>query len=502
LRLHPKIKSTVHRDVFSYALHHSYTFYQNHFVGSMTRKIADLVVNIETLIAIPNEQFIPRTLAAVIASITLFYVVHPIFGIMLLVWAVLFVFASYLASKRSGELSKETSEAFAVLDGSTSDALVNVMSIKLFDNIAYQIAYITKNLQELVRCDRAFLWFNMKVNFVQGLGITALSVAMLSALLYGLRHGFVQAGDFALVLMVSKSFMMAVHDLGNEIQRFFKVKGTCTQALTLLTEPHGITDAPDAFPLCVTEGKINFDQILFSYESSKPLFKQLTLQINPGEKVGLVGYSGGGKSTFIKLILRLLDTDSGDICIDGQALKHVTQSSLRQQIGIIPQETELFHQSIFDNIRFARPEASADEVIYAAKQAKCHDFIMETSEQYQTLVGERGVKLSGGQKQRMAIARAFLKNAPILLLDEATSSLDSVTERDVHEALHQIMQNRTTLVVAHRLATLKDMDRILVFVEGEIREDGSLSDLLQDKNSVFHTLWKMQSDGFISDVEK
>ena len=178
----------------------------------------------------------------------------------------------------------------------------------------------------------------------------------------------------------------------------------------------------------------------------------------------------------------------------------MTQSSLRQNIGIIPQETELFHQSILENIRFAKPDASDDDVIHAAKQAKCHDFIMETTDQYQTLVGERGVKLSGGQKQRMAIARAFLKNAPILLLDEATSSLDSMTERDVHEALHHIMENRTTLVVAHRLATLKDMDRILVFVDGEIREDGSLSSLLQDENSVFHALWKMQADGFIPDV--
>ena len=212
----------------------------------------------------------------------------------------------------------------------------------------------------------------------------------------------------------------------------------------------------------------------------------------------MVGYSGAGKSTFIKLILRLLDIKSGEICIDAQNIKHIKKSTLRDQIGTIPQEPELFHQSILENIKFARPDASNQEVIDAAKKARCHDFIMALPEQYEALVGERGVKLSGGQKQRIAIARAFLKNAPILLLDEATSSLDSATEREIHTALHEVIANKTTLVIAHRLATLKDMDRILVFEDGQIKEDGSLRALLNNKSSIFYALWQMQSEGFIT----
>jgi ATP-binding cassette, subfamily B, bacterial len=249
--------------------------------------------------------------------------------------------------------------------------------------------------------------------------------------------------------------------------------------------------------LCVTEGAIVFNQVSFAYQDQNAIFKDLTLRIKPGEKVGLVGYSGAGKSTFIKLILRLLALNSGEICIDGQAVHTVTQASLRQQIATIPQEPELFHQTIFENILFAKPEASKQAVIEAAKHARCHDFIMALPEQYDALVGERGVKLSGGQKQRIAIARAFLKNAPILLLDEATSSLDSVTEREIHLALHDVMQGKTTLVIAHRLATLQDMDRILVFDDGQIKEDGTLSELLVNKTGIFHRLWQMQSDGFI-----
>ncbi len=500
LRLIPKINASIHQDVFVYVLRHAYAFFQDQFVGSLTRKIVDLVVNTEALISIPNEWFISRTLAALVATVTLFKVVHPIFGLILLVWGILFVCLSYFFSKPAESLSKKNAEAFSKLDGATSDAFSNVLSVKLFDNIKHQAAYVSKKLSILVTCDRNFQWYNLKIHFILGLGLTLLMVSMLAALLHGLKLGFVSAGDFALVLMLSGAFTGAVYSLGEQMQRFSKVKGTCNQALKLLTIPHEITDRPGAKPLCVTKGAIEFNQVVFAYAEQKPIFKDLTVQVNPGEKVGLVGYSGAGKSTFIKLILRLIDINSGEIRIDGQVIKNVQKGSLRRQIGTIPQEPELFHQSILDNIKFARPDATDDEVIEASKKAKCHDFIMALPKQYEALVGERGVKLSGGQKQRMAIARAFLKNAPILLLDEATSSLDSMTERDIHAALHEVMKDKTTLVIAHRLATLKDMDRILVFVDGKIEEDGSLTTLLSDKNSIFYMLWQMQSEGFISDV--
>ena len=502
LRLYPDIKGAVDKDMFSYVLNHSHNFFQNNFAGSITKKISDMAINIEPLISIPNEWFYPRLLSAMIASGTLFMVVHPIFGIILFLWAIAFVYLSFIAAKRSEKFAREFSESCAKLDGTVSDTISNVMSTKLFDNIPHQISHVAKNIKHLMKADRDLQWYNLKVNFVQGIGITLLMVSMLTALVYGIQQHWVSAGDFALVLMLSMSFMWAVHGVGNQMQRFSKVMGICNQALSVIRIPHEITDAPHAAPLIVTSGEIQFDQVSFHYENTPPLFNNLTLKINPGEKVGLVGYSGGGKSSFIKLILRLMDTQSGQILIDNQRIKDITKSSLRRQIGTIPQEPELFHRTIMENIQFAKPDASDADVITAAKNARCHEFIMQLPDQYQSLVGERGVKLSGGQKQRIAIARAFLKNAPILILDEATSSLDSITERYIHEALHQVMDKKTTLVIAHRLATLKDMDRILVFVNGQIIEDDSLDSLLKNKDSHFYKLWQMQAEGFIPSVQE
>lgn len=498
LRLYPYIKSAIDRDMFDYLMNHSYLFFQNSFTGNLTKKIADMAENIEPLISIPNEWFYPRLFALMIACGTLFAVVHPTFGIILFTWAMGYVYISYIAAKKSENYAREFSEAVSTLSGTISDSVSNVMSVKLFSNIDYEIAHLDHDINRLMKCDRAWRWYDLKVNFIQVMGLTILISAMLIALFYGNIQGYVTPGDFALVLMISLAFMWGVHDVGKQIQRFAKVVGTCNQALGFIQIPHEITDTVDAKPLIITKGEIKFDNVNFHYENNKPLFTHLNIKLNPGEKIGLVGYSGGGKSTFVRLILRLMDTQEGTILIDNQNIKTVTQASLSQQIGTIPQEPELFHRSIMENIRFAKINASDDEVIEAAKKAHCHEFIMDLPNQYHSLVGERGVKLSGGQKQRIAIARAFLKNAPILLLDEATSALDSITESYIQEGLHKVMANKTTVVIAHRLSTLKDMDRILVFVEGNIVEDGTLNALLENKSSHFYKLWKMQSSTFIS----
>ncbi len=269
--------------------------------------------------------------------------------------------------------------------------------------------------------------------FCPGYRINCAYYRHVTALIYSSMHNMVSPGDFALVLMLSIAFMWSVNDIGKQMQRFAKVVGTCNQALSFIRIAHEITDVPNAPALVVNRGEIKFDHVAFKYNNNKSLFKNLNITLRPGEKVGLVGYSGGGKSSFIKLILRLMDVQSGNILIDNQNIRGITEESLRKQIGTIPQEPELFHRTIMENIRFAKPDASDEEVIAAAKSAHCHEFVMELPEQYHSLVGERGVKLSGGQKQRIAIARAFLKNAPILLLDEATSSLDSITERFIQE---------------------------------------------------------------------
>ncbi len=497
LRLYPDIKAAVDIDMFAYLLNHSHAFFQNNFTGSLTKKIADMMSNIDTLISIPNEWFYPRLFALIIASGTLFKVVHPVFGLILFTWSIAFIALTYFAATKAEKLSRELAESSTKRLGTISDSITNIMSIKLFANASYAINHLRNDIASLVHQDRRFQWYNLKIHFIQGIGVTILISAMLSALLYGQTHGWVSAGDFAMVLMLSITFMWSVHDVCKQMQQYSKVVGICNQALTFMNIPHDIAESPDATPIYVTKGDIRFENVSFQYENNTPLFKKLNLTIRAGEKVGLVGYSGGGKSTLIKLILRLIDVQSGRILIDDQDIKHSTQDALRAQIGSIPQEPDLFHRSIMDNIRFARIDASDDDVIAAAISAQCDEFINSLPDKYQSLVGERGIKLSGGQKQRIAIARAFLKNAPILLLDEATSALDSITEQYIHEALHQVIENKTTLVIAHRLSTLKDMDRILVFVEGDIVEDGSLDELLKNQNGHFYKLWHMQAAGFI-----
>ncbi|MCL5260259.1 MAG: ABC transporter ATP-binding protein/permease [Gammaproteobacteria bacterium] len=496
LRLFPEIKAAANKDMFEYLMHHSHAFFQNNFSGSLSKKIFD-IANIEQLIGIINELFYPRIFAILISSITLFIVVKPIFGIILFLWAIFFVCFSYSAAKKLEKLAGLYSEAFAKAGGTISDSISNIMSTKLFANIPEEVAYVHKDIDYLVECDRAVDWKNLQISLIRGFSLTILIAAMIITLIYGRTQGWVSPGDFALVLMLSISLCSSMGDLGQSMLQFFRIVGTCNQALSFIRIAHEIVDAPDAVPLRVTKGEIKLQNVAFHYENSKPLFENLNITIHPGEKIGLVGYSGGGKSTFIKLILRLIDAQSGSILIDGQDIKKVTQDSIRKQIGTIPQEPDLFHRTIMENIRFAKPDASDADVIEAAKKAKCHEFISEMPDKYQSLVGERGIKLSGGQKQRIAVARAFLKNAPILLLDEATSSLDSITESSIQESLYEVMANKTTIVIAHRLSTLKNMDRILVFVNGKIAEDGSLDSLLKNNKSHFHKLWQMQAEGFI-----
>lgn len=501
LRLFPEISASIDRDMFLYLMHHSYAFFQNHFAGSLARKTFDMAQGVERIISTLKVAVFPRIIALIISSASLFILVSPIFGIILFVWTLIFVSTSYVVTKGSEKIAREEAEESAKLGGAMTDSISNAISTKLFYNIDNEVNYLNKYLRSLMSIERKLMWKNLKANFIQGCFVTILIGLMLYFLIYGRIHGFVTPGDFAFVLTLSISFILSLEDVRQRMLEFTKVVGTCNQALTYIRVPHEIKDAPDALPLKITSGQITFENVSFKHaNASITLFNKLNITIHPGEKVGLVGYSGGGKSTFIKLILRLLDPQSGRVLIDNQDIKQVTEFSLRKQIGTIPQEPELFHRSIMDNIRFARPDATDEAVIEASKRAKCHDFISELPEGYHSLVGERGIKLSGGQKQRIAIARAFLKNAPILLLDEATSSLDSITERNIQESLHEVIKDRTTIVIAHRLSTLKDMDRILVFVNGSIVEDGSLNTLLKDQNSHFYKLWNMQAEGFIPNI--
>jgi len=317
-------------------------------------------------------------------------------------------------------------------------------------------------------------------------------------IIYQRSINHINIGDAALILALTLTLIRDIFIITNQLVTFSEEIGICRQAISTLLSPHELTDSPNSSVLQITEGKIVFDQVHFKYKNRQDLFVDKSLTILGGSKVGLVGLSGSGKTSFVNLLLRFYDIDSGKITIDGQNIKEVTQASLRGQIAMIPQDPVLFHRSLMDNIRYGRLDATDEEVIECAKKAHCHEFILNLKEGYNTLVGERGVKLSGGQRQCIAIARAMLKNAPILIFDEATSSLDSVTESYVQQSLPSLMQNKTTIIIAHRLSTLYYMDRILVFNGGKIVEDGSHSELISF-NGHYKKLWNVQVNGFLNE---
>ncbi len=497
LQFYPKIKSDISGTIHHYLSQHSYRYFSEHFSGSLSKKIFDLVVGVEALIQIQTHSLMPKTVSVLFSSAIL-YAVHPLFGMTFFIWVILYVSTSYWMSRKSEQLSYVYSEAGTVMSGKLVDSIINIMSTKLFTNTKYEEDVVFNSINTLMEKDRALQWYLLKANIVQGLWIAIIVAVMFVELIYFRLKMAVTVGDFALILTLSSAIVNSIYNMGEEILRFSKEAGNCRQALNIIIEPHEIQDKPNAKQLEVTQGKIVFDNVQFQYGGTEPFFENKTVTILPGQKVGLVGHSGSGKSTFVNLILRLFDVNQGRILIDGFDIKEVTQLSLRKNIGMIPQDPSLFHRTLLENIQYGRIEASKEDVIKSSKQAHAHEFIVSLPLGYDSLVGERGVKLSGGQRQRIAIARAFLKNAPILILDEATSQLDSVTEQYIQESLWELMQNKTTIVIAHRLSTLLHMDRILVFDKGKIIEDGTHQELLA-KEGAYFALWTAQVGGFILD---
>lgn len=495
LSLFPKMRIEIVTQMFDYLSKQSHTYFQQNFSGSLANKISDMPQGIESILRMFNTMIWPRFLAVFIACVLL-YTVNPIFTIILLLWASLFLGNGFYSSNKGQPLTIAFSETNSSVSGQIVDSVSNISSAKIFTNVEHESQRIQKFLEELSVKDRALQWFFLKNRSIQDLIYFAFNAAMLAGVIYGRIQGWVTLGDFAFILSLTIAISADVYTIDEAMPSFIKEIGKCQQALSIIIAPIEIVDDVNAKPLIVSIGNINLNQVNFEYQEDKSIFNNLNLSIPGGQKLGLVGFSGGGKSTLVNLLLRLYDIQSGEICIDNQNIKKVTLDSLRKAIAYIPQDPELFHRSILDNIRYGKMDATDDEVIEAAKKAHCHEFIQEMPERYESLVGERGVKLSGGQKQRIAIARAILKQAPILILDEATSSLDSVTEKYIQKSLHGIMKGKTVIAIAHRLSTLSEMDRILFLREGNIIEDGSITELNR-QNGYFAKLWSMQQEGYL-----
>ena len=374
-----------------------------------------------------------------------------------------------------------------------------MLTVRLFSRASYEAYYIESYQQDEIKKSKKASLQLEKMKLFQGLAGLCLVFFMISTLIRGWIAGWVSIGDFSLVTMLFFSMLGMVWFMSYQITVFVREAGKIKAALALINVPFGITDIKDAKDLSISKGEIEFKNVCFTYQSAVTVFNDISVKINSGEKVGLVGLSGSGKSTFVNLLMRFYDINSGEILVDDNNIAKITRHSLRKNIAMIPQEPTLFHRTLMENIRYGRLNASDEEVLQASIKAHCHEFITQLKEGYDSLVGERGIKLSGGQRQRIAIARAILKNAPILVLDEATSALDSVTEQHIQDSFNQIMQKSTTIVVAHRLSTLMGMDRILVFKQGKVVEDGSMKDLIE-QNGHFAKLWHEQKNGFLPDT--
>lgn len=496
LRTIPTLRATMIEEMFSYVSYHSYRFFQQEFSGSLGNKLSDMARNGTTVVIDFLEVFLSRFVMILIATATLTWV-NWYLGLIIFIWTIGFITCAIWLSKKALCYTEQAAVTRSRSIGKLVDAIGNILTIKLFAREPFERKYLYQALREGVKSEKIASWYLLKVKSIYAIAFSILTTSMIVILLHEYQQGKVTIGDLALTLTLVLELINQLFEFATHIAPFSEELGICQQALSIMRQPYDLMDHPGSSDLKISRGSICFDQVDFSYPKGNRVFSKQSIIIHPGEKVGLVGTSGSGKSTFVHLILRFFDINSGQILIDGQDISLATQASLRRQIAMIPQDPTLFHRPILDNIRYGsdRP-LTREETIDYAKQAHCHEFIEGLPEGYDTLVGERGVKLSGGQRQRIAIARAMAKQAPILILDEATSALDSITEHYIQESLQFLMSGRTTLVIAHRLSTLFRMDRILVFQEGAIVEDGTHGELLRSQG-LYAQLWEMQAGGFI-----
>jgi len=475
--------------------YHSYSYFQSHLGGSIAARIAEMADAAQALINLAIYYFLAHGLAFLVACITICCVVRSQFAIILIVCSALFMWASYALAKKPFDLAKKYLENYALLIGKLIDSITNILQVILFRHQNHEYSYLASQAKIEAKSSQELQWVILIHQALASLFLVALISLILIYLIYLYQLGMITVGEFILTLTISISIGENLQDVPRDLLKFSENLGKCALTLELIDAPPMIIDIPNAPHLEVKQGRIEFKEVCFGYQSNKPFFLYLSVIIKAHQKVGLVGYSGSGKTTFVNLILRLFPIQSGRIIIDEQNINDVRQDSLHEEISYIPQDPILFNRSVMENIAYGKINASNKEIIEAAKKAHAHRFIKELPQSYHTIVGERGMMLSGGQRQQISIARAMLKDSRILILDEASSDLDPITEHELQESMQKIMRNKTVLAIAHRLSTLSKMDRILVFDKGRIIEDGSHQDLLE-RGGTYSQLWKAQTMGY------
>lgn len=493
--LQPTQRQDITRVLYAYLQHHSHRYFSSDYAGALAHRISETSMGVLQTIWAVLFDFWPIAIILSV-SIGLLYTAHPTLSTFVSIWAFFFIVISYHMAKRCRPYAHKASSARSETTGILVDSVSNLSTARFFARLGFERKYLDKRLEKELKPIRVANNYSERVRWFQFISAAVLKVGILyfSLTLWG--EGKIGVPEFVMAVSVSLLIINEARNLSRRFLDFFEYLGNVSNGVNTIIVPHELVDTNVASDVKFENGEIEFRNISFSYPEGKTVFENLNVKILAGQRVGLVGYSGSGKTTFVNLILRGYDPQSGEILIGGQNIRHVKQASLHSQIGLIPQDPTLFHRTLMENIRYGRTKASDDEVIEAARIAHAHDFISTQNEGYQSMVGERGVKLSGGQRQRVAIARVILKDAPILILDEATSSLDSITEESIQTSLESVMRNKTAIVIAHRLSTISNLDRILVFDAGRIVEDGTHHELLNLKGA-YYQLWSKQTGGFL-----
>jgi ATP-binding cassette subfamily B multidrug efflux pump len=482
----------------------SWAFFQNDFAGRIANRVMQTGPSIrESLVALLTAIWyilVYGTSAALLLGSA-----DPWLALPVLIWSVGYLVTLRAFVPRMRDRSKVMSEARSLLTGRIVDSYTNILTVKLFARPQQEDAYVREAVDEHTGLFHA----SLRLNTLFALTLSTLNAMMVTSTaglaLYLWTRGKVEVGAVAMALPMSWQIVSISGWVAWQVTNIFENIGVVQEGMMTIAQPITLNDRPDAKELAVPKGQIEFKDVSFGYGRESGVLEGFNLTIRPGEKIGLVGRSGAGKSTVVNLLLRFFDLEGGAILIDGQDIATVTQESLRGQISMVTQDTSLLHRSIRDNIRYGRPESTEAEVLRAAKLAHAHDFILDLEDWrdrhgYDAHVGERGVKLSGGQRQRIAIARVILKDAPILVLDEATSALDSEVEAAIQSSLDTLMAGKSVIAIAHRLSTIARMDRLVVLERGRIAEQGSHAALIAH-NGHYAALWRRQSGGFIDAVE-
>lgn len=490
-----KVMKHLYDFTFERLLQHSYHFFSNKFSGSLIAKSKRFTRSFEALMDILSFQ-IWFSFVNLTSVLIVFFLKIPILAYVFLGWSIFYIFITFLFIRQKIKRDINEAAADSVVTGRFSDAIVNILNIKIFSTDKKEqdnFKLITQDEENKRRSAWQFANFQ---NLAQSVMMATLQISVLFINIKFWYAGKISLGMFILIQTYMFSLFDILWNLGRSLTKAMKAMTDMQEIVDIFDTPIDIMDPQKAENLKIHEGHISFKDVSFSYKDGIDVLDNFNLDISSGERIGLVGHSGAGKSTISKLLIRFADVSKGSIIIDGQDIKNITQNDLRSIISYIPQEPILFHRSIKENISYSKQDASEEEIIDVAKKAHADEFISRLPYGYDTLVGERGVKLSGGERQRVAIARAMLKNAPILVLDEATSSLDSVSEHYIQDAFNELMKSKTTIVIAHRLSTIQKMDRIIVLDEGKIVEEGTHKELLE-KNGSYAELWNHQTGGFL-----